>query len=175
MAITSSPQVSAGQESQWTLETLRIYFDAIRAADMALLAERDQRFKAQREGDAALSLERDRRYREVMEARDMALKIKDMADDRALILARDQQAYRDSMHNGLISQLERERTEYARADEMRQMEKNMLAVIKPLADYITAQQGARRGFDQGRAILASIGGVILVVIAVATVIIGTRG
>lgn len=163
MPATSSPQVTAGRESEWTLETLRVYTDDRVAALRELLAERDKRYE-----------ERDRRYSEVAQARAEALRIKEEANRDALELARQIQTYKDNAHNDLINQLNRERGEYARKSELVSALEKIEAVIKPLADYITAQQGARKGFDQGRAILASIGGVIVVVVAVATIIISTR-
>ena len=163
MPVNSSPQVTAGRESEWTLETLRVYTDDRVAALRELLAERDKRYE-----------ERDRRYTEVALARAEALRIKEEANKDALELARQIQTYKDNAHNDLINQLNRERGEYARKSELASALEKIEAVIKPLADYITAQQGAQKGSDHSREILASIVGVIVVVIAAAGIIIATR-
>ena len=90
-----------------------------------------------REGDVALQQERDRRYADVAAEREKALKIKESADERALVLARDIQHYRDEQANNLRSQLERERGGYATQSDLRALSDKMEALIKPLAEFVT--------------------------------------
>ena len=65
-----------------------------------------------------------------------AIQIKETGDAKALSLAREIQTYKDEKANELREQISSERGIYATKAE-----------IKPLADYITAQQGQAKGSD----------------------------
>ncbi len=84
----------------WTVETLRVYHEALRRAD--------ERFES----------ERDRRYAEVKAEQEKALKIKEEADKAALLLASKIQEYKDEKANELRSQIEREQGERASKAEL---------------------------------------------------------
>jgi hypothetical protein len=107
--------------------SLREHLDALRAADAALAAERD------------------RRYAEVSLEREKALRIKDTADRDALALARQAQTYRDEQANKLREQINSERGLYATKDDLANAVREMSAVIKPLAEYVSADAGRSGG------------------------------
>jgi hypothetical protein len=137
--------------------TLREYFEALRAADATLAAERD------------------RRYTEVGTEREKALKIKEAADTVALDLARRIQEYKDEKANELREQISQERGIYATKADLANAVREMTAAIRPLADYVSAQQGrsggeadtrSERRLDVGQALQ-----MLTIVVAVAAVII----
>lgn len=138
-------QVPAG----WTIATLHEHYAALR--------ESDERFQA----------ERDRRYTEVNIEREKALKIKETADLAALSLAREIQDYKDEKANNLRAQIEGERGDYAKQEQLKSLEEKVEALIKPLADYVSAQQGRASGFDTGRAVLASVLGLVVAAVILA--------
>jgi len=72
------------ENNEWTISTLKEYFEALAAAN-------------------------DRRYTEVNIEKEKALKIKEEADKVALSLAREIQTYKDETHNGLLKQWQLER------------------------------------------------------------------
>ena len=107
--------------------TLREHLAALRAADKALEAERD------------------RRYAEVNVEKEKALKIKETADLAALQLAREIQTYKDEKANELREQINSERGLYVTRDELAGAVRELRAVIKPLADYVTSDAGRNIG------------------------------
>lgn len=141
-------------ESGWTIDTLKVHLDALRAAD--------NRFRE----------ERDRRYTEVAQEREKALKIKETADLAALQLAREIQTYKDEKANELREQINRERGLYATKEDVTATVEKFEAVIKPISDYVSTQQGRREGIGVSTGVLVTIvtvaGGLVLVVIAVMT-------
>ena len=92
--------------SEWTINTLKEHFEALRTADQR------------------------------------ALQIKEEADKIALGLARDIQVYKDEKANELREQINNERGSYATKTE-----------IKPLIDYVSAQQGRISGFGSSKDIV----------------------
>jgi hypothetical protein len=98
-----------------------------------------------REAEAKFQAERDRRYSELAVEREKALAIKDRADVTALELARQIQTYKDEKANELREQINSERGLYATKDEIENAVDRLEAVIKPLSDYVTAQQGREGG------------------------------
>jgi hypothetical protein len=117
-------QLAAGT-STGTDVSLKEHYGALRAADREL-------FTKLREADLRFDYERDRRYTEVAKGREEALRIKDEGDKEALRLAREIQVYKDEKANELRAQIERERGDYIGRAE-----------FKPIADYVTAQNGTR--------------------------------
>ena len=85
--------------------------------------------------------ERDRRYAEVSIEREKALKIKEVADLAALQLAREIQTYKDEKANELRSQIERERGNYATRSDLVALSDKIDVLIKPLAEYVSANRG----------------------------------
>jgi hypothetical protein len=106
--------------SGWTVDTLSVHMEELRAAD--------ERYGA----------ERDRRYSEVALEREKALQIKEHADEAALGLAREIQSYKDEKANQLREQINAERGLYVTRPE-----------FKVVADYVTGQQGPPRAITTG--------------------------
>lgn len=96
--------------------SLREHYEALRAADKELAAERD------------------RRYKEVAAEREKALQIKEEADKEALRLAREIQVYKDEKANNLREQIGNERVDMATKDD-----------VKPLTAYVASQMGRSAG------------------------------
>jgi len=94
--------------------------------------------------------ERDRRYAEVALEREKALKIKETADLAALQLAREIQTYKDEKANELREQINSERGLYATQHDVRQVEEKVSALIKPIVEYVAAQQGRTHGAGEAR-------------------------
>ena len=137
--------------------SIREYFEALRRAD-----EKYERAKEKFED------ERDRRYSEVALEREKALKIKEEADKAALGLAREIQQYKDEKANELREQINSERGLYATKGDVTSAVEKVEASIKPLAEYVTAQQGGPRAITSGT-LLTAIGAfaTVLTIIAIA--------
>lgn len=108
----------------------------------------------------------DRRYSEVAHEREKALQIKDKADDEAKRLQRETQTYKDEKANELRSQIERERGLYVTRPELQGIVEKLEAAVKPLADYVTSQQGGPRAVTLPGmlAIVVGIGGLLALVL-----------
>lgn len=109
------------------------------------------RSKDHRRCERRFAAERDRRYAEVAVEREKALRIKEQADRDALSLARADQTYKDERANNLRTQLERERGDYATKDDLSNAIREVVATVKPLAEYVASQQGVSRGGRESRA------------------------
>lgn len=110
--------------------------------------------------------ERDRRYTEVNIEREKALKIKEEADREALRLAREIQTYKDEKAGTLQSQFESERQGYATTADLSQAIDKVLEAVRPLADYVSAQQGGTKSTDKLAAYAISVGAVVVAAVAV---------
>jgi hypothetical protein len=97
---------------------------------------------AVRAGDQALAAERDRRYSELAIEREKALKIKELADERALKLQAETQQYKDEKANELREQIASERGLYVTRDELGAAVREIQATIKPLTEITTQGAGA---------------------------------
>jgi hypothetical protein len=147
-SLTTDP---AAGTSAATDISLREYFEALRHSD----DKTDQwifRFYE----------ERDRRLTDVAVEREKALRIKEEADKRALDLQAETQAYKDEKANELREQINRERGLYATKDDVTAAIKEVQATIRPLAEYVTSQQGGPRAITTGM-LLAAIGGLATVI------------
>ena len=100
---------------------------------------------ALRECDRLFYDERDRRITEVNIEREKALKIKETADLAALGLAREIQTYKDEKANQLREQINSERGLYASKADLSASTEKIEAIIKPLAEYVSSQQGRSGG------------------------------
>lgn len=120
------------EESGWTTQTLKLYFDALRM------------------GDDKFAAERDRRYTEVALEREKALKIKETADLAALQLAREIQTYKDEKANDLRSQIEHERGSYATQFDLKANRERLEVLIQPALDYVTRSLGGMEARSEGR-------------------------
>src|SRR5678815_4709291 len=115
---------------------------------------------ALREADLRFNEERDRRYAEVAVEREKALKIKETADLAALGLAREIQTYKDEKANELREQINSERGLYATKGDITSSVEKLEAQLKPLADYVTSQQGGPRALTTGS--IVSMVGIIAI-------------
>jgi hypothetical protein len=99
--------------------------------------------------------ERDRRYAEVNVEKEKALKIKEEADKAALALAREIQTYKDEKANELREQINSERGLYLTRDEYQTAHVALIekveAGLKPLNEFVTAQQGKFESRTEGHA------------------------
>lgn len=139
---TSPVTVMAPAGKGWTIETYAVHNEALRAAEY--------RFQE----------ERDRRYAEVATEREKALKIKETADLAALGLAREIQTYKDEKANELREQISSERGNYATKGDLVAAIEKIEETIKPLANYVTSQQGRSTGVTDSRALLFAVIGAI---------------
>lgn len=98
-----------------------------------------------RDLETRFSDERDRRYAEVNVEKEKALKIKETADLAALQLAREIQTYKDEKANELREQISSERGNYASKDDLDNAKREINATIKPLGEFVSAQQGRTHG------------------------------
>jgi Arc/MetJ-type ribon-helix-helix transcriptional regulator len=107
--------------------------------------------------------ERDRRYAEVATEREKALKIKETADLAALGLAREIQTYKDEKANQLREQINAERGLYPTKSELVSAIEKIEETIKPLAVFVTAQQGrAAGGLDMRTLVFALLGAAVAI-------------
>jgi hypothetical protein len=134
----------------------------------AELRRADEKFHAERERrHSEVATERDRRYSEVNVEKEKALKIKEEADKAALGLAREIQTYKDEKANELREQINSERGLYATKGDVTSAVEKVEAAIKPLSDYVQAQQGLTKGVGLSATTLQNL---ILLAIAAASLI-----
>lgn len=153
MSVGVSPPPSQNPTGPgWTVETLRIHMESLRAAQ--------ERFDT----------ERDRRYMELQVEREKALKVKEEAHLRALELASTIQAYKDEKANELRAQINSERGLYASHSEVGAAIDKVNETLKPLIQYYQAQQGGPRNITTQTivTVVAVFGGVVGIVIALMT-------
>jgi len=135
----------------------------------------DERDRYLREADQRFAEERDRRYTEVAIEREKALRIKETADLAALGLAREIQTYKDEKANELREQIASERGLYLTRDEYLTAHTALVdkleAAVRPLTEFMVAQQGRSAGVDNFTKTLIALIGLALVV---AGLVIGLR-
>lgn len=142
--------------SGWTTDTLKELAD-----------ERERHAQAMRQAQDKFEAERDRRYSEVNTEREKALKIKETADLAALSLAREIQDYKDEKANNLRSQIEGERGHYATKDDLNNATSKFETAIKPMADWISSQQGRGLGTRELFAWAVGIASIVYVAVRIA--------
>lgn len=139
----------------WTLDSLRLYYDALRKDD------RD------------MALERDRRYAEGAELRAVALKIKETADLAALTLARESQTYKEQQNDALRDKNLSESGVYATNASVSQaignLENKIDTALRPLVEFVSSQRGAVKGSETT---IGNIYTFIFAAVAVAGVLFG---
>src|ERR1035437_7875232 len=128
--------------SQWTVDTLHEYNEAIRKVESEFQAERD------------------RRYTEEAIEREKALRIKETADLAALSLARESQTYKEQQNDALRDKNLAESGVYATNSSVAAaidatnanftqriglLENKLEIALKPLSDFVSAQKGQSRG------------------------------
>jgi len=119
--------------------------------------------EALREADQRLDHERDRRYTEVNIEREKALKIKEVADLKALDLAREIQIYKDEKANELREQINSERGLYVTKTE-----------IEPIKTYVASQVGRTGGMDATVGRFVQLVTTIAAAVAIISAIVITR-
>lgn len=87
--------------------------------------------------------ERDRRYAEVQTER-----------DKAEVIARETQTYKDMKANELREQLAAERLEYASKSDLKAAIETITATLKPIVEFVASQQGSRQGSSDFRQLIA---------------------
>jgi hypothetical protein len=162
----------AAGSSTGTDVSLRDYFFALRQADERLrqadhmfAAERDLRYRE-------VGAMNDRRLAEVAVEREKALKIKEEADKAALGLAREIQTYKDEKANELREQINSERGLYASKGDLIAATAKLEAIVKPLGDYVTSQQGRSQGISLTAGIVLTVVGLIFTLIFVGLAVAG---
>ena len=162
------------KEGIWTIEAMAIHYQELRLADRELdseLRKADHELAAElRLADQALARETDRRYTEGNELRARALKIKETADRDALELDRASQTYKEARNDALREQNLKETGIYATRDDLAMVVTRIEKTLKPLADFVSAQQGATKGsqITMGKifASIAATGTIIGIVISI---------
>jgi vacuolar-type H+-ATPase subunit H len=132
----------------WTVQTLFLYFEALRQADNRL---RD----ALRDSDTKLR-----------EADQRALTIKETADSEARKLSRADQTYKDEQANKLREQIASERNLYVRQEDLAAVVERVDALIKPMTAFMSAQAGRSQGFGSAGNLVYVVVGLILTVIGI---------
>lgn len=97
----------------------------------------------------ALMKANDRRYTEVNQEREKALLIEKAGNEKALVLARSLQDYKDEKANELRSQIERERGTYVTHTDLTGAIEKIEATLKPVVAYVEGQRGRSSGLNAG--------------------------
>lgn len=134
---------------EWTISTLKEYFETLRKAD--------ERFQS----------ERDRRYCEVAHEREKALKIDEQGKKEAMQLAREIQTYKDEKANELREQINNERGLYATKGDLHTLSEKFDLAMKPVTAYVASQQGRSSGLNSGWAYLIGVVTLIGAIISIA--------
>src|ERR1019366_8301213 len=87
--------------------------------------------------------------------------IKNLADQRALDLARDIQHYRDEQANRLGEQIASERGQYITRTDHDALIARFDALIKPLSEFVAAQQGKLLGEQGSRSTANDLAGRVI--------------
>jgi len=111
---------------------------------------------ALRRADERFHAERDRRYTENAALRAEALNIKGMADAKALELQALNQAYKDEKANNLRDQIGAERGLYPTKSEMGALGDKFTDALKPLTQFMTAQQSRSTGIEKWVPVILSV-------------------
>lgn len=137
----------------------------------ALKALEDKYISRLNKAEDKFQAERDRRYSEINIEKEKALNIKETADLAALQLAREIQTYKDEKANELREQISRERGLYATQSDLRGVVEKMEAIIKPINEFVSSQQGGNNKSKDMLAIVVGAVGMIGVVITAVVLLI----
>ena len=130
---------------------------------------------ALRNADIAFASERDRRYAEVNIEREKAVKIKEVADGKAMQLAKENQNYKDEKANQLREQIESERGIYATKEELESLSNKFNALVRPIEVWVEKQQGRTKGISDGAKILVGSIAAISTALGIIVTIIVLKG
>lgn len=123
-----------------------------------------EHLEALRNADLRFDSERDRRLTEVAVEREKALKIKEEADKDALELDRQIRAYKDEKQNEFRGALDDLSQQMATRRELEDVKVQIQTALKPLVDYVSAQQGRSQGIGVSANVL--VGGLYLIIAVV---------
>lgn len=141
--------------------------EAMRVVEAELQAERFKHITDTVESN-------DRRYEAVSIEKEKALKIKETADLAALQLARESQTYKEARNDAMREQNLKETGVYATRTDLSNAIEEIRNALKPLADYITGQQGGaqvgRTTKDTGFKIIAAISSILAILGVLAAVV-----
>jgi hypothetical protein len=101
--------------------------------------------EAMRDMENRFQTERDRRYAEVNVEKEKALKIKETADLAALSLARESQQYKDQQSDAMRDKSLAASGIYATNADLAVVVEKMEKTLKPIIEFVNAQQGATSG------------------------------
>jgi vacuolar-type H+-ATPase subunit H len=133
------------------------------------MPERDDEYVTQRE-----LRELHDHWRELREADQHAMTVKESADQKALALAREHQLYRDEQANQLREQISEERGQYATRSALDAAVARLDAELKPILSYIDSRRGHSEGISTTAAVLMGIVTTIAVAVsALSTVLLLT--
>lgn len=142
-------------ESGWTLAAWIAHSDALRHSE--------ERFED----------ERDRRYSQGIDALRELIRYKWSADEKALLLARESQNYKDEKANGLRAVIESDRGQNVTREEWgtqhSALAEKIEAQLKPLNDFMALQQGRSAGISTSTGVVLAVLG-FLVALATALIL-----
>lgn len=138
---------------KWTMPAYIFHNEAMRKADQQFQAERDRRYmevKAEAE--------------KVVKEAEKAIKVKETADLAALTLARESQVYKDQQADVMREKNLTASGIYATTADLAGVVEKMEKALKPLIEFVNAQQGAAKGNEitWGK-IFASVGALGVVI------------
>jgi hypothetical protein len=136
--VTEQPAFTTASDDGWTVNTLKLHYDALRVADERLRVA-DERFLN----------ERDRRNTEVQTAKEIALHVKEVADAEALRLQRENSTTKDIQAEKLRDQVGSERGIYATRDDLLAAIEKVMEHVSPVIEYVSKQQGRSGGLNAG--------------------------
>jgi len=175
--------VKSNIDGQWIIENYVIHNEAMRDAEASHNKEmrdaeashnkemRDAEAshnKEMRENDVKHSKEireaDDRRYGEVNVEKEKALLIKTTADDEAMRLARESQVYKDQQSDAMREKNLAASGVYATTADLQAMVDKIEKSLKPLFEFVSAQQGVSKGNEitWGK-ILGSVGAIGVII------------
>jgi hypothetical protein len=131
--------------------------------------------EAMRRMEEKFQSERDRRYSEVDIEKQKALRIKETADLAALSLARESQQYKDQQADMMRDKSLAASGIYATTADLTNVVEKMEKALKPLVEFVNAQQGADKGSALTKSGLISIitttGTILTIIVLIANNII----
>jgi len=112
--------------------------------------------EAMRAAEEKFHAERDRRYTEVKVEAEKAIKVKETADLAALTLARESQLYKDQQADIMREKNIAASGIYATNTDLANVVDKMEKALKPLVEFVNAQQGADKGASLTKSGLISL-------------------
>lgn len=95
-------------------------------------------------------------FERILQERERRFDIQREDTAEALRLARTIQDYKDEKANELRSQIERERGNYATKDDLIKSIEKVEEMVRPISNWMAAQQGKSSGYNSMWAIIVSV-------------------